>query len=254
MKHYLIAFFAVITIFSCNKDMDNNTPSEGRLIEQRTGNEYVKLQYDNNGKVSKAIVLNEDFTNGEEVTYNISYNAIGRISEVTNTNGELIRTEYENDRLSKAIMLIGNEETGSTEYHYENGLLKEAQVKFKLFELEMITMKFRFTYDGQQRVKQSDLWMLNPITGELEPGGYTVFEFDSHKNPLYDLNDFLLLMWEVPAVNNVIKETQYHTDNTIDEVREFYFTYNAQQYPVEGIMRTKINGQQMDTNLKFKYH
>jgi len=70
---------------------------------------------------------------------------------------------------------------------------------------------------------------------------------------LVGFSDFMMLMWEVPAENNVIKETQYFADDTIDEIREFNFTYNAQQYPVQGIMRTTVNGQHVDSNLKFTY-
>lgn len=253
MKHFFIAFFATITFFSCNKDVDNDSPAEGRLIEQRTGNEYVKLQYGSNGKIVKAIVLDEAITDGEEVTYNIAYNAAGRISEVTSKEGEVIRSEYANNRLVKAVILGDGQEIGHTDYHYENGLLKEAEISSRFFNQSFTTMKFSFTYDAQQRVKQSDLWMLNPLTDELEPAGYTVMEYDNRKNPLVGFSDFMLLMWQVPAENNVVKETQYFADDTIDEIREFNFTYNALQYPVQGIMRTTVNGQHVDTNLKFTY-
>jgi hypothetical protein len=71
---------------------------------------------------------------------------------------------------------------------------------------------------------------------------------------LYEFSDFMLLMWQVPAENNVVKETQYYPDDTVDEIREFILTYNAQQYPVQGIFRTIVNGQQVDKNLKFTYN
>jgi YD repeat-containing protein len=253
MKYLLIAFFVFTTFFSCKKDNDNEPFLGLRLVEQRTGDEYVKLQYDGNGKIIKAIMLDEDLTNGEVVTYLIAYNGAGRISEVTNSNGETVRPEYENNRLVKAVVFVGNQEIGQTDYHYENGLLKEAEIKFKLFGQESTTMKFSFTYDAQLRVKQSDLWMLNPFTDELESAGYTVMEYDTKNNPLIEFSDFLLLMWDVPAANNVVKETQYFADDTVDEVRDYIFSYNALGYPVQAIMRTTSNGVQQDINLKYTY-
>ena len=253
MKHLLIAFFVIVTFFSCKKDNDNDSSTGTRLVEQRTGNEYVKLLYASNGKIAKAIVLDETLTNGEEITYNISYNNAGRIGEVVSSNGDIIRTTYENNRLVKARVLRANQEIGHTDYHYENGLLTEAEIKFKLFGQEVVTMKFIFKYDAQQRVKQSDIWMQNPITNELELSGYTILDYDDRNNPLHGFSDFMMQMWVVPAPNNVVKETQYFSDHTIEEIREYNFSYNGKDYPVQGIMRTTSNGAIQDTNIKFMY-
>jgi hypothetical protein len=51
-----------------------------------------------------------------------------------------------------------------------------------------------------------------------------------------------------------VKETQYASDNTVDEVRDYIFTYNAKDYPVTAIMRTTMNGQQQEFNLRFSYN
>ena len=256
MKQFFIAFLAITTFFACKKDndKDNDQPAGSRLVEQRTGDDYVKLEYGANGKVNKAIVLDEDFTNSEEVTYNISYNAAGRISEVLSSNNEVFQPVYENGRLTKATIMQDNQEIGSTEYTYENGLVKDAIVKFKVFDVEMVTMKFSFTYDAQQRVNQSRMWIHNPITNDLELAGHTEIEYDSKKNPLYDFSDFMLLMWEIPAVNNVVKETEYDSDNEVDEIRDFNYTYNADQYPVQAVMSTSVRGEVWNTILEFKYN
>ncbi|MCU0404512.1 MAG: DUF3836 domain-containing protein [Chitinophagaceae bacterium] len=255
MKQLLIAFFAVITFMSCNKDNDDQPSTGTRLIEQKTGeDEYVKLQYGTNGKVVKAIVVDENITEGEEVTYNITYNAAGRISQVTNSNGETIIAEYQNDRLIKAVIKAGPQEIGHTDYQYENGRLKGAEIFFNLVSEEVPSMKYAFTYDAQQRVSKSELWMINIFSEELEPAGRTEIQYDNKKNPLYELADFLLLVWEVPAENNIVKETQYASDNTVDEVRDYIFTYNAKDYPVTAIMRTTMNGQQQESNLRFSYN
>lgn len=254
MKQLLIAFFAVVTFWSCNKENDVDPLAGTRLVEQRTGDEYVKLQYGSNGKIVKAIVLDQAITDGEEVTYNIAYNTAGRISEVTASNGEKIRTEYANNRLVKAVVLEDNQEKSHTIYQYENGLLKTAEIKVSFLGQTFTSMKFGFSYDAQQRVNKTDFWMVNPLTDELEYAGRTLTEYDSKKNPLYEFDDFLLLMWQVPAENNVVKETQFLEDNTLDEVREFIFTYNAKNYPVQAIMRTTSNGSSQDITLGFVYN
>lgn len=254
MKQLLIAFFAVVTFWSCDKENDTDPSAGTRLVEQRTGDEYVKLQYGSNGKIVKAIVVDQAITNGEEVTYNIAYNTAGRISEVTTSNGEKIRTEYANNRLVKAVVLEDNQEKSHTIYQYENGLLKTAEIKISFLGQTFTSMKFAFGYDAQQRVNKTDLWMVNPLTDELEYAGHTLTEYDSKKNPLYEFDDFLLLMWQVPAQNNVVKETQFLEDNTVDEVREFIFTYNAKNYPVQAIMRTTSNGSSQDITMGFVYN
>lgn len=253
MKKLIIALLATSTFFACKKEDSFQQPGSDKLLELQSGSEYLKLQYSPNGKLTKAIMVDETVTNGDEVTFNISYNTEGKISEVQKSDGETIRPIYENNRLVRAEVLAGAERIGYTAYGYENGVLKTAEIKFTAFNDEVTMMKFAFAYDAQQRVSQTHLWMLNPLTDELEFAGRTSTEYDSKVNPLYSIKDFLMLIWEMPAPNNIIKETQFKPDGSIDEVREYNITYNEKNQPSQAVMRSSSNGQQSDTNISFRY-
>lgn len=253
MKQLLIAMVAISTLFACKKEDSLQQPASDKLLELQSGSEYLKLQYGSNGKLSKAIMVDETATNGEEVTFNISYNAEGKISEVQKSDGETIRPVYENNRLVRAEVIAGAERIGYTAYGYENGVLKTAEIKFTAFNDEITMMKFAFTYDAQNRVSQTHLWLYNPLTDELEFAGRTNTEYDNKVNPLYAIKDFLMLIWEIPAPNNIIKETQFKPDGSTDEVREYNITYNDKNQPAQAVMRSNSNGQQSDTNITFRY-
>lgn len=253
MKQLFIAFVAIATLFACKKEDSFQQPTSDKLLELQSGSEYLKLQYGTNGKLTKAIMVDEAVTNGEEVTFNIAYNAEGRISEVQKSDGETIRPVYENNRLVRADVFEGVERIGYTAYGYENGVVKTAEIKFTAFNDEITMMKFAFTYDAQQRVSQTSLWMFNPLTDQLEFAGRTNTEYDNKVNPLYSIKDFLILIWEIPAPNNIVKETQFNSDGSTDEVREYNITYNDKNQPSQAVMRSTSNGQQSNTNISFRY-
>jgi hypothetical protein len=240
-------------LFACKKESSSTLPEGDKLLEVTTVDEHLKLQYDANGLVTKAFVKDVTATNGDEVVFNITYGSAGQINEVRKSDGEIIKPIYENNVLVRADVLSGIERIGYTSYEYLNGFVKSAEIKFVAFGDEISTMKFVFNYDAQQRVQRTNVWLYNPLTQTLVPAGYTTTEYDNKKNPLHAVKDLMLLLWEVPAVNNIIKEVQHNEDNTIDEIREYSYTYNDKQQPTQAVLKTTAGGQQSNTNINFRY-
>lgn len=253
MKQILIVCLAVFSLAACKKESATEVLGGDKLLEIKTGDEYLRFQYNTSGKLVKAVVKDESTTNGDEVVFDISYGSAGQISEVRKSDGEIIRPVYDGNEMTRAEVYIGNEKIGHTDYEYLNGLLKSVEIKFTAFGDDISTMKFILNYDGLQRVQKTSVWLLNPITSQLEPSGYVTNEYDNKKNPLHEISDFMLLLWENPGANNITKETQYHNDNSLDEVREFTYTYSQKQTPTQATMKTTSGGQQSNTTINFKY-
>ena len=253
MKRILMACTILLSLAACQKENSVETPGQERLAEVRFGDEYAKFEYAANGQLTKAIVKDDVSTTGEEVVFNISYGSAGQISEVQKSDGETIRPMYQNNRLVKAEVFSGAEKVGYTDYIYENNLLKTVEIKFTAFGDDITTMKFVFTYDAQQRIQRSHVWLLNPLTDVLEDAGYSVLEYDNKTNPLYQARDFMLLLWDLPSPNNITKETQFLADNTLDETREYTYTYNSKNQPASAVQKTTSGGQQSNTNITFRY-
>ena len=255
MKKILFVFMTTLTLVACKKNDDLPGQEPEQLLELRHGNEFVKLQYDAAGKVSKAIVKDEVITDGDEVQYTISYNAQGKIAEMLSSDGETVRAVYTNGRLTKAEYVAGNQVYGFTEYEYQNNLVKTIRMKGADNNNNTVTvMLFELTYNAQNQVVKSEVSIRNPFADVLEKAGYTLLDYDSKKNPLYDMGDLMLLLLEVPAANNVIKETQYEADDELEETREYTYTYNSKNLPTGAVLKSTFPGQPATTsNVTYTY-
>jgi hypothetical protein len=254
MKKFLIICLAAFTLAACEKKDPLPQQDAAQLVELKHGTEHVKLQYAPNGKVSKAIVKDEDLTSGDEIEYLINYNAQGRISEVVSSEGETIRPVYTGGLLTKAEYLAANVVYGFADYTYQNDLVKKVEVKLIEDDEPFTTLKFDLTYNAQKQLLKSEVSIFNPLTQQLEAAGYTTLEYDNKKNPLYDIREFMLLLLDIPAAQNIAKETQFDEANVVDETREYTYTYNAKNVPTAAVQKTTSPGQPVvTTNLTYTY-
>ena len=68
------------------------------------------------------------------------------------------------------------------------------------------------------------------------------------------MSDFLLMVYQVPAKENVLKEEHFDDSNELEETVEYTYTYNARNLPKEAVVKYTAAGQPASTTtMLFKY-
>lgn len=254
MKTWSLVALLMLGLIACEKEKSAQ-PAPGQKITQlETGNEgNMRFTYNAAGQLVKAVITDEDLTNGDEITFDIVYGTNGKMREVRKSDGQTIKPQYVDNEMVKAELFEANELIGFTEYGYLNGHLKQAEVKLMDGNTPKPLMKFVLTYNAQQQPVKSSLWFTDMQTGTLVPSGHVDISYDNRVNPLKHLSDFMLLLLQLPSNNNILQEKQYDKTGALEEVRDFTYSYNSNNMPTTAQVKTTAGTQVSTTNLRYSY-
>jgi hypothetical protein len=256
-KAGLLAATVAVLFTACKKEASEKKPdvpapgASTKLAKVSMDDEAMEFVYGGNGSL-QAVKLNNDFiTGGDLVTFNVSYTADKKISELKATGGPRIVAHYNNGELSTADMY---DETNTlvfiTRYEYLNGALKSATSSVGNID----ALKFSFTYDAAGNVSKTNTWSFNPATTQLEPSGHTTYTYDAKENPMHTHKTLLYLLLQNISKNNTAKEMAYDAQNQLDETKEYTYQYNAKNLPQSATVKTTVPGQTATTStLLFSY-
>jgi hypothetical protein len=251
----LMAATAAVLFTSCKKDNSENGPTPPpamgtKLKKVSMDNEVMEFGYGADGTLQTVKANNDLTTSGEVTTFNITYTADKKISELRSTGGPRIVAHYNNNQLATADIFENNTQIATIRYEYLNAVLKSASVEVQGFE----ALKFSFAYDAAGNVGKTTILSLNPLTDQLEVTGSTEYVYDSKTNPMHAHKNLMYLLLQNISKNNITKETERDELNAISETTEYTYTYNSQSLPQTAIVKTTTAGNpSVNSTMVFSY-
>lgn len=240
----LLLLLALFT--GCQKETNEQlpVPAAARLEKITKGDELLQFSYNSDGSLKEALLNDALAAGGDRVTFRISYAAAGKIREVLTDDGRKIIPVYEDNKIIEALVqTLTGQPVARSEYTYLNGMLKSAALNVESGGLPVPWLKYIFTYDGRGNVLKTQLLVNDLLSNQLVPAGQVHYEYDNRANPLEPVKDFLLLIWQAVSPNNIKKETEFGPQNTVDETREYTYTYNSRNLPQNAQVTKTVPGQ-----------
>ncbi len=237
---------------SCKKSSEESVQSTRIKAVVSPDNEVI-FTYNPNGSIKTAAVKNSFATSGDRITYEITYNAAGKISEITSDEDVRIVPIYTNGVLAEASFeTMAGIELFVTTYSYENGLLKSAEIETSA---GLPWTKFMFQYNAAGNVTKTETFLANPLQGnQLEFAGSITYTYDDKLNPLHAAKEFLHLLWIPSSPNNALTEIHKDENNELEETVNYTYQYHKNNTPKSAVMQSTVVGENpVNSNLTFTY-
>ena len=254
----LFLFTALTTgIVSCKKEKDGDVPTpppaSQRIKEFKSGEEFVRFDYNANGDVTK-VTLNSDITtSGSVMTYTVNYNAAKKIASLETTDEKIVPV-YENNILTRADIFVENEKVGYTAYQYEAGLIKKATIYFGESNEYIPALEFIFTYTAADNIEKTETFMATGEPGQMERTGHVSYQYDQKSNPLYAQRELMTLFWQAVSKNNPTVENHFDEDLQPEDKFTYDYLYNSNGLPKSAVVKQGLPGQPIvTTNLDYIY-
>jgi hypothetical protein len=243
---------------SCKKDKDNNSPeppppAAQRIKEFKTGEEFIRFDYNAAGEVNKVTINSDINTGGNDKTYTVNYDAGKKIVSL-DAGAEKIIPVYENNLLKRADIFQEGVRVGYTNYQFENGAIKQATIYFGEDNDFIPFLEFNFTYNAAGNITQNVALMANGEPGHMERSGHINYQYDQKSNPLYGQRDLLVLFWQGASKNNIKVEDHFDADLQPEDKFVYDYEYNNNGLPKSAVVKQGLPGQTPTTsNLIFTY-
>ena len=212
---YALIVSTTLVLSSCKKPTSEPVGS-AKLKTVMSPDNQITFTYNANGTIKTAAVKNDFVTSGDLVNYEISYNAAGKISEITSDEDMRIVPIYQNGILAEASFeTLDGLELFVTTYTYQNNFLKSVEINSAAGQA---WLKFVFTNNAAGNVEKTEFFSQNPLNqNEFISGGTVTYAYDNKTNPLYAAKDLLHLLWAPANPNNTKNEIQKHSNNELEE-------------------------------------
>lgn len=253
----LLLFAGLMTgAVSCKKDKDNSpepAPAAERIKEFKTGDEFIRFDYNTAGDVNKVVINSDVNTGGAVMTYTVNYDAGKKITSLEAT-GEKIVPVYENNLMTRADIFQDNERVGYTAYQFEGGLLKRATIYFGEDTDFQPFLEFNFAYNAAGNITETVALVASGEPGHMERSGHISYQYDQKTNPLYAQRDLLALFWQGASKNNIKVEDHFDADLQPEDKFVYDYQYNNNGLPKTAVVKQGLPGQPAITsNLNFIY-
>lgn len=228
---------------SCKKDKTDpvQTPTV-RVKEYKNGDEYMKFAYNPDGSIKSMMLKNELNTEGDEVVFNVVYKADKKIDYISSSAGEKVVATYQNNQIVKADYFMEATQTGTTEFHYNNGNLDRATIYTAGEAGFEAILEFDLTYNAAGNCTQS-VAKVDLGNGQLEAASTSTFQHDQKTNPLYQYKEILWLLWQPVSKNNVIEEKQFDEEQQLTDQYLYTYTYNGNGLPTLATVKEGLPGE-----------
>jgi antitoxin component YwqK of YwqJK toxin-antitoxin module len=211
----------------------------------------------NDNQDTSGLIKNIKFNNNPVLDY--FYNANAKIKErnLYDGNDQLnIKYEYQNNKISTEKAFYNGTVVYQYNYSYSNGKLDifdivgAAQSYYQMhydnddhidYAIEYISgapaIKHEFIYANNNVIEAS---IYNRFGNIWELQSKLEFEYDTKKNPIYDLglpfSETLDEYANFVSPNNAIRVKEYDNANVLIKDTPYQITYNASNYPIEVIV------------------
>ena len=240
-------------IFSSCKKPTSEPVASTKLKTVMSPDNQISFTYNANGTIKTAAVKNDLVTSGDLINYEVSYNAAGKISEITSDEDIRIVPIYQNGVLAEASFeTLDGLELFVTTYSYENNLLKAVEINSAAGQA---WLKFVFTNNAAGNVEKTEFFSQNPLNqNEFVSGGTVTYTYDNKTNPLFAAKDLLHLLWAPANPNNTVTEIHKDSNNQLEETVNYTYQYHSNGVPKSAVMQSTVVGQNaVNTNISFSY-
>ena len=252
MKHFFkhgpmltaLFFAAIIFLASCKDDRIPDPVSTGKRLEKISQqDEYMSFQYNADGTLKQAEVKDDAASGGGITTYQFAYDGQKRMTLVTTSEGEKMIPAYTGTKLTSVEVKDNNNQSmARSEYTYQGEQLVAALVKAKIGPAMIDILKFTFTYNNAGNNIRTTVFFPDMVNGGMVENSHIEFEYDNKQNPLKDVREFLMLVWQVPSNNNIAREVHTDEDNAVEETVEYTYTYNTLNFPQSAAVKRMVPG------------
>jgi hypothetical protein len=237
---------------SCKKPVDESDQGF-RIKTVASTDDEVTFTYNPNGSIKSAAIKNSFATSGDLITYQISYNTAGKISEIVSDEDIRIVPIYSNGILAEASFeTTDGIELFVTTYEYLNGLLKAVEIETAAGDP---WTKFIFTYGPGGNVSKTETFLANPLQpDQLLFAGSISYTYDSKINPLHPARELLHLLWMPSSPNNILTEIHKKANNDLEETVNYTYQYHPNNTPKSAVVESTVVGEPpVNTNMTFTY-
>jgi hypothetical protein len=252
----LLAGLTAATV-SCKKDKNDDggtpppPPAAAKLKEFKTGEEFIRFEYNASGSVTKVTMKNDVTTGDATEVFNVLY-AGNKITSLESNSQKFVPV-YENNVITKADIFQDNEKVGYTTYQYENGSLKKATIHAGEANQFIAVLEFIFTY-ASGNITEMQTMMLDGESGQMVHAGHITYQYDQKSNPLFAQKDLLVLFWLSPSKNNVAVENHFDANQQPEDKFVYNYTYNNNGLPKSAVVTQGLPGQPTTTeNVEYIY-
>lgn len=264
ISNQLMYVFLATGLFAvaCSKKKGTNNPApvpDKKLIRvQASATNYSAFEYNTNGTLKKLTTVDDEAGATETTVIEYTYNEQKKITEASINGSVIVKYVYANNRVDKVEFFLGNTKGMYAAIEYNNNrIAKIAQHVLKNgsgTEYE-ISGRNEYSYYDNGNVKEMKSYVADP-SGTLMLSYTQQFEqYDSKPNPLAAFTDHnlgFMLNFSSPA--NALKEKIVDDNNQQVEETLNTYTYDANGYPLTGVVKTKPSGAAEETtNLTFTY-
>lgn len=249
---FALVVSATLILSSCKKPTSEPQVST-KLKTVMSPDNQITFTYNTNGTIKTAAVKNDFVTSGDLVNYQISYNATGKISEITSDEDIRIVPVYQNGLLAEASFeTLDGIELFVTTYSYQNNFLKSVEINSAAGQA---WLKFVFTNNAAGNVEKTEFFSQNPLDqNEFISGGTVTYTYDTKTNPLYAAKDLLHLLWAPASPNNTLTEIHKDSNNDLEETVNYTYQYHSNGVPKSAVMQSTVVGQQpVNSTISFSY-
>ena len=158
-------------------------PAAQRIKEFKTGEEFIRFDYNAAGDVNKVTINSDINTGGIDMTYTVNYDAGKKITSL-DAGAEKIIPVYENNLLKRADIFQEGVRVGYTNYQFENGVIKRATIYFGEGNDFQPFLEFNFTYNAAGNITENVALMANGEPGHMERSGHINLSIRSEIKPI----------------------------------------------------------------------
>lgn len=251
-KLFALFVSTALILTSCKKDKSDAFTST-KIKTVVAPDNQVSFTYNANGTIKTAALKNDFITSGDLVNYEVSYNAQGKISEITSDEDIRIVPIYQNGVLAEASFeTMDGMELFVTTYTYQNNFLKSVEINSAAGQP---WLKFVFTNNAVGNVEKTEFFSQNPLQpNEFVSGGTVTYTYDTKINPLFAAKDLLHLLWAPATPNNAITEIHKDSNNDLEETVNYTYQYHSNGVPKSAVMQSTVVGQQpVNSTINFTY-
>lgn len=251
LKFILLLLISVsLATYSCKKDEDpipdpDPTPTNQTCYYSKMdyGSYYLLAEYNASNQITK--MTEYDSTGTPEDYYTSIVYANNKISAIESYESNFLSSKFQfyygaNATPDSLIMYSDNgaglEREAAYALTFTGDKLTKAEMGYNIMGFPVVISKMEFAYTGNNLTTTTN-YEFDVNTLSLKLSGTTSYEYDSKKNPNYNIgiNYLVLLSGEFGSENNATKITEKDETGAIlqDASNNISYIYSSNNYPTK---------------------
>ena len=263
-QRVVLYIFVLIAFAACQKEIStpvpgNPPPSAKKLYKVTINNvDSMVFTYNSSGRLQK---LSSTDPVEEHIEFNFVYDNAGNVKELSTSAGELYKYVYENGKLRMTENYMDNVKVSENQFVWENSRISSNTVFIGTdgpngSVVYKPTFKALYTYDAAGVMKSLSTYTINPVTQQTTLVNKRVIDqYDNNINPAVMIEAVNLLSFsEISMPHNILKESLFKEDGSLQESTENSYVFDAAKNIVSAVSTVTEPGRVPTVlNVQFSY-